>query len=61
MHSGVLRCAQDDIFISVQRGKILHSEVAEAVDRLLKQARQAGFEVSILAYPHVDAVAETVV
>ncbi len=37
---------------------ILSSEVAAAVDRLLKEVRQSRYEVSILAYP--EAAAEIV-
>lgn len=33
---------------------ILSSEVAQEVDRLLKQARQSGFEVSILTFVQPD-------
>lgn len=36
---------------------ILDSEVAEEVDRLLKQAQRSGFEVSILAYSQPEFVA----
>ncbi|MCW5853049.1 MAG: type II toxin-antitoxin system MqsA family antitoxin, partial [Anaerolineae bacterium] len=40
---------------------ILVSEVAVEVDRLLKQARQAGFEVSILTYSEHDMARQALV
>jgi YgiT-type zinc finger domain-containing protein len=49
--SSVVIIKQVPAEVCVQCGEaIMNSEVAAVVDRLLKRARQSGFEVSIMTY-----------
>jgi YgiT-type zinc finger domain-containing protein len=58
VESRVIIIKQVPAEICAQCGEaILRSEVAEEVDRLLKQARQSGYEVSILTYPEAEGAA----